>query len=90
MIVDVIYPMGQAAQLRTLAREGLLVSAFAPGTQPRHGRFLFNARLPAALTAGTVLVLASVRSTALNTLETAVAVVGSDDLRFDVSVVDRG
>lgn len=65
--VDVLYPRGHRALLERIAEEGLLVSESPPGTFPTRRAFLIRNRLIAALSAGTVVVEAALRSGALNT-----------------------
>lgn len=65
--VDRYYPAGHAELLDAIAAQGVLVSEWPPGRRPtRHG-FLVRNRLIAALTRGTVVVEASLRSGALST-----------------------
>lgn len=64
---DRIYPTANAALLRHIAAEGAVVSEAAPGCSPQRHRFLSRNRLISALSRGTVVVEASVRSGALNT-----------------------
>ncbi len=61
------YPQGHAALFARIARDGLLVSEWPPDATPQRHRFLVRNRLIAALTAGTVVVEAGVRSGALAT-----------------------
>lgn len=65
--VDVAYPRAHASLLERIAAEGLIVSELPPGSTPTKWRFLARNRLIAALSAGTVVVEAGVRSGALNT-----------------------
>jgi DNA processing protein len=65
--VDRAYPLAHAALLDYIADVGLVVSEGAPGFAPTRIRFLARNRLIAALTRGTVVVEAAVRSGALNT-----------------------
>lgn len=65
--VDVNYPRGNASLFDRIAATGLLVSEMPPGSSPTRLRFLARNRLIAALTTGTVVVEAAVRSGALNT-----------------------
>lgn len=65
--VDVVYPRGNTALLEQLARDHLLVSELPPGTTPTRVRFLARNRLIAALSLGTVVVEAALRSGARNT-----------------------
>ena len=64
---DRVYPEGHRDLIEHLAREAAVVSETPPGGSPTRLRFLSRNRLIAALTAGTVVVEAAVRSGALNT-----------------------
>lgn len=65
--VDRLYPAGHGGLLDEVAATGLLVSEAAPGCAPSRSRFLVRNRLIAALTHGTVVVEAALRSGSLNT-----------------------
>lgn len=65
--VDRPYPRGNAALLRTIATDHLLVSELPPGAHPTRMRFLSRNRLIAALSQATIVVEAGVRSGAKNT-----------------------
>jgi DNA processing protein len=65
--VDVGYPRGHANLLERIAESGLVVSEVPPGSAPSRVRFLVRNRLIAALSRGSVVVEAAVRSGALNT-----------------------
>lgn len=65
--VDRVYPLAHKQLLDHLADRGAIVSELAPGCAPTRIRFLARNRLIAALTKGTVIVEAAVRSGALNT-----------------------
>jgi DNA processing protein len=65
--VDRAYPTAHRPLLEHLAETGLVVAEVPPGCAPTRGRFLSRNRLIAALTRGTVVVEAAVRSGALNT-----------------------
>lgn len=65
--VDVAYPPRNEALLAEMVRRALLVSEWPPGTHPTKGRFLVRNRVIAALTRGTVVVEADLRSGSLNT-----------------------
>jgi DNA processing protein len=69
--VDVDYPRAHAALLHRIAEEGLVVSEFAPGSEPQRHRFLVRNRIIAALSVGVVVVEAATRSGSLNTLHWA-------------------
>jgi DNA processing protein len=71
--VDRPYPMGNAALFDRIAETGLLVSEWMPGAEPLRPRFLIRNRVIAAGTLGTVLVEASARSGATQTVNRAVA-----------------
>lgn len=65
--VDRPYPAAHRTLLDHLAEHGLVVSELPPGCSPTRIRFLTRNRLIAALSQGTVVVEAAVRSGALNT-----------------------
>jgi DNA processing protein len=65
--VDNLYPAGNSTLLGEVAVHGLLVSEAPPGCVPSRSRFLVRNRLIAALSQGTVVVEAALRSGALNT-----------------------
>ncbi len=65
--VDRAYPTAHRGLLDHLAAHGAVVSELRPGCAPTRVRFLSRNRLIAALTTGTVVVEAAVRSGALNT-----------------------
>ncbi len=65
--VDRAYPAAHRRLLDHLAEHGAVVSELAPGCAPTRLRFLARNRVIAALTRGTVVVEAAVRSGALNT-----------------------
>jgi DNA processing protein len=69
--VDVAYPPRHDALFARIAADGLLVSEVPPGAAPHRGRFLVRNRLIAALTRGTVVVEAALRSGALSTARDA-------------------
>lgn len=66
--VDRVYPEQNRRLLAHLAAEFAVVSEQPPGSAPTRIRFLARNRLIAALTSGTVLVEAALRSGALNTV----------------------
>ncbi|GAA4103474.1 DNA-processing protein DprA [Nocardioides kongjuensis] len=65
--VDRAYPLGHRQMLDHLAEHHAIVSEAPPGAAPFRIRFLARNRIIAALTRGTVVVEAAVRSGALNT-----------------------
>lgn len=65
--VDRVYPSAHKNLLDYIADVGLILSELPPGCSPTRIRFLSRNRLIAALTQGTVVVEAAVRSGALNT-----------------------
>ncbi len=69
--VDRLYPVAHADLLQEVMRAGAVVSECAPGTAPQRHRFLARNRLIAALTPGTVVVEAGIRSGSLNTARNA-------------------
>jgi DNA processing protein len=64
---DRVYPAAHRRLIDHIAAEGAVVSETVPGGAPMRIRFLSRNRLIAALTVGTVVVEAAVRSGALNT-----------------------
>lgn len=60
--VDVAYPRSNELLFRAIVENGALVSESPPGTQPLRHRFLVRNRLIAALSRGTVVVEARLRS----------------------------
>ena len=66
--VDRVYPEKHRRLLEHLAAEFAVVSEQPPGSTPTRQRFLARNRLIAAVTRGTVLVEAALRSGALNTV----------------------
>ena len=65
--VDYTYPRGHRALLAAIAANGTVVSEYPPGRLPEKRRFLACNRIITALTTGTVVVEAGLRSGALNT-----------------------
>lgn len=61
------YPAAHGPLLDRIARDGVVISEVAPGSAPMKSRFLSRNRLIAALTLGTVIVEAGLRSGSLNT-----------------------
>ncbi|MFI6480168.1 DNA-processing protein DprA [Nonomuraea sp. NPDC050663] len=70
--VDVCYPTGHTQLFDAIREQGVLVSECPPATHPTRSRFLIRNRLIAALSRGTVVIEAAVRSGALNTAGHAV------------------
>jgi DNA processing protein len=71
--VDVAYPRGHDTLIaRVLDTGGVVVSELPPGTPPNRKRFLDRNRLIAALTCGTLVVEAALRSGARSTAKHAV------------------
>jgi DNA processing protein len=71
--IDVVYPRGHDGLIaRILETGGLVVTELAPGTPPNRKRFLDRNRLIAAVTCGTLVVEAALRSGARNTAKWAV------------------
>ena len=60
-------PGGHADLLASIAARGAVISEYPPGQLPQRRRFLARNRLIAALTAGTVVAEAGLRSGALDT-----------------------
>lgn len=68
---DVDYPLSHSALIAHVAEVGLVVSEQAPGSHPMKRRFLSRNRIIAALSQGTLVVEAALRSGSLNTLNWA-------------------
>ena len=65
--IDVAYPAAHDGLLARIRSAGAVVSELPPGSRPMRGRFLHRNRVIAALSRGTVVVEAAVRSGARNT-----------------------
>jgi DNA processing protein len=65
--VERSYPAAHGPLLDRIARDGLVVSEVPPGSAPMKSRFLSRNRLIAAMSGGTVVVEAGLRSGSLNT-----------------------
>ncbi len=70
---DVAYPRAHASLLDRIGTDGLVVSELPLGATPTKWRFLARNRLIAALSLGTVVVEAAIRSGALNTAHWALS-----------------
>ncbi|NSC24159.1 DNA-protecting protein DprA [Streptomyces albus subsp. chlorinus] len=70
---DVAYPPGNQELIRALGERGLIVAELPPGDHPTRSRFVLRNRVIAALTRGTVVVEAALRSGALVTARRALA-----------------
>ncbi|MFJ6747569.1 DNA-processing protein DprA [Streptomyces sp. NPDC091266] len=71
--VDHAYPAGHTELIGRIAQQGLLVAELAPGDHPTRSRFIQRNRVIAALTRGTVVVEAELRSGSLVTARRALA-----------------
>lgn len=69
--LDDVYPKGNRQLIDTIAERGVVVSEAPPGATPSRRRFLTRNRLIAGLSAGVVLVEATMRSGARNTVSWA-------------------
>lgn len=69
--IDMFYPRTHDALFTSILEAGAIVTEVPPGQPPARFRFLERNRLIAALSAGTVVVEASLRSGALSTLSKA-------------------
>ncbi|WP_314177023.1 DNA-processing protein DprA [Streptomyces winkii] len=65
--VDVAYPPGHAELISRIAEQGLLLAELPPHDHPSPSRFVLRNRVIAALTRGTVVVEAALRSGSLST-----------------------
>lgn len=69
--VDQTYPPGNSELIRRIGEQGLLVAELPPGSHPNRSRFVLRNRVIAALTRGTVVVEAALRSGSLATVRHA-------------------
>ena len=69
--VDVYYPVENAGLMRKMAKEHLVISEFAPGTSGRAYNFPKRNRIVAALSRGTLVIEAQVKSGSLITARLA-------------------
>jgi DNA processing protein len=69
--VDRPYPAAHTALFEQIAEQGLLISEWPPGSAPHKHRFLIRNRVIAALTRGTVMIEAGLRSGSRQTLRRA-------------------
>lgn len=69
--VDRAYPVGNTAMFEHIVQNGLLVSEWPPGSEPHRVRFLIRNRVIAAISRGTIMVEAALRSGARQTLRRA-------------------
>jgi len=69
--LDRAYPQAHEGLLREIAGNGVVLSELPPGWAPHRHRFLARNRLIAAMTVGTVVVEAGLRSGSLNTAKLA-------------------
>ncbi|MFM9443488.1 DNA-processing protein DprA [Streptomyces acidiscabies] len=69
--VDRAYPRGHVQLIERIAEQGLVVGELPPGAHPTPSRFVLRNRVIAALTRGTVVVEAAVRSGSLVTARAA-------------------
>jgi DNA processing protein len=65
--IDVCYPTAHTDLFRAVRNDGLIVSECPPGVHPTRPRFLVRNRVIAALSRGTVVIQAALRSGALST-----------------------
>ncbi len=69
--IDRAYPQAHDRLLKEIAGYGAVITELAPGQPPYASRFLLRNRLIAAISQGTVVVEAGLRSGSLNTVRTA-------------------
>ncbi|OKI06770.1 DNA processing protein DprA [Streptomyces sp. CB02923] len=69
--VDYAYPRGHTELILRVAEQGLVVAELSPGDHPTRSRFILRNRVIAALTRGTVVVEAELRSGSLVTARRA-------------------
>lgn len=65
--IDRVYPLSHADLFRRVASQGAVVTELPPGAAPLRQRFLSRNRMIAAMTRGTLVVQAGLRSGSLNT-----------------------
>ncbi|MCG5219054.1 DNA-processing protein DprA [Streptosporangium sp. KLBMP 9127] len=70
---DFCYPSGHQDLFAAVRDQGVVISECPPGTHPTRSRFLVRNRLIAALSRGTLVVEAALRSGAINTANHALA-----------------
>lgn len=70
--VDVVYPKHHKLLAQEIAKNGVLLSEYAPGTRPYHYHFPTRNRIISGLSAGTVVVEAGIGSGSLITAKDAV------------------
>lgn len=71
--IERAYPVAHTRLIEVIASSGSVISEVPPGSAPTKPRFLLRNRLIAAMTTGTVVVEAGLRSGSLNTARTAFA-----------------
>ncbi|MFF4601223.1 DNA-processing protein DprA [Streptomyces sp. NPDC001339] len=71
--VDRVYPSGHTELIGRIAEQGLVVAELPPGDHPTRSRFIQRNRVIAALTRGTVVVEAELRSGSLVTARRALS-----------------
>lgn len=69
--IDIAYPVANTGLLQQIERSGLIVTELPPGSAPQKQRFLSRNRLIAAMTPGTVVVEAGLRSGSRSTATAA-------------------
>jgi DNA processing protein len=74
--LDAAYPRGNDRLLAQIADAGLVISEVPPGSAPTRMRFLVRNRVVAAMTRGTVVVEAALRSGSLSTAQRVVDLAG--------------
>lgn len=71
--IDRVYPRSHEGLVREIAATGAVVTELPPGSAPYRQRFLLRNRLIAAMTSGTVVIEAALRSGSLATAAAALA-----------------
>jgi DNA processing protein len=69
--IDIAYPVANTGLLQEIERVGLIVTELPPGSAPQKQRFLSRNRLIAAMTPGTIVVEAGLRSGSRSTATAA-------------------
>ena len=69
--IDVVYPAENRALFEDIAVNGVLISEYPPGTEPRGPHFLERNRIISGLSVGVIVVEAALRSGTMNTVRHA-------------------
>lgn len=87
--IDVVYPKHHAVLMNEIAKHGVLLSEYPPGTRPNHYHFPTRNRLISGLSQGTVVVEAGLGSGSLITAKDAI-LQGRDVFAIPANVGSEG